>query len=263
MPKVTVLMSVYNDSKYLKESIDSILNQSFIDFEFLIFNDGSTDNSAKILDEYAARDGRIKIFHQNNIGLTKTLNKGISIAKGIYIARMDSDDISLADRFKKEAEFLDKYPEIAVVACFTKVIDENGRETGEHRPGASHEAIKKLSFFSGQLCHPAVMFRKTIIQQLGGYDEKFVYAQDCDLWFRVMKKNQVANIPEFLFLWRETSGGIGSCRHREQQICARRAKIRAMRAGLYPWYYFLFLLWPKIRNLIPSSWRNWAKKAIR
>jgi glycosyltransferase involved in cell wall biosynthesis len=252
-------MGVYNDSKYLGLAIESILSQTFSDFEFLIFDDGSTDGSAKILDEYAAKDPRVKIIHQQNIGLTKTLNKGIKMAKGEYIARMDSDDISLPERFKKQVAFLDGRPDVAVISTFTKVIDKNGNEIGRHTPGTSHENIKKMSFFSGQLSHPAAMMRLSAIKEIGGYDEKVRYAQDYDLWLRVMRKYKVANIPEFLFLWRKTSGGIGQAKKKEQLGFAQVAKKQAIDNGLYPKYYYVFLVWPHIRGFIPPGLKNKIK----
>ena len=125
-PKVTVLMSVYNGERYLHESIESILNQTFKDFGFLIINDGSTDNTPKILKSY--KDQRIKIIsNKNNLGLTKSLNKGIKLAKGEYIARQDVDDVSLSERLEKQVKFLNSYPSYAAVGTFTKIINEDSK----------------------------------------------------------------------------------------------------------------------------------------
>lgn len=261
MPKVTVLMSVFNGGKFLEESVQSILSQTLIDFEFLIFDDGSFDGSEKKLDQLSAGDTRVKVVRQKNIGLTKTLNLGLRLARGEYVARMDSDDVAMPDRLQKQVSFLDNNPEIALVASFAKIIDEKGQEIGEHWPAVEHDAIRKLSFFSGQICHPSVMFRKNKILDIGGYDENFQYAQDCDLWFRLMKENRVANIPEFLLKWRKTSEGIGTRKQAEQQVFARRAKRRALKGGLYPWYYVFFLIWPHIRFAVPIKWRKWIKAA--
>lgn len=251
MSKVSVVMSVYNDSSHLKEAVDSILGQTYSDFEFLIADDGSTDSSDKILDEYATKDARVKVFHQKNIGLTKTLNNLIKQSKGEYIARMDSDDISLSDRFAEEVKFLDENLSVAVISCFAKVIDADSKEIGEHRPGVTNDQIKKLIFFSGQLCHPAVMFRKQAFLSIGGYDENFKYAQDLKLWFKFITSFKVANLPKFLFLWRKTSNGIGVEKFKEQQKFAQLARFEAMQNGLYPKYYFLFLIWPYLRSLVP------------
>ena len=123
-PKVAVLMSVYNGEKYLREAINSILSQTFNDFEFLIINDGSTDGTADILKSYT--DSRIKIINnEKNIGLTKSLNKGLKIAKGEYIARQDADDISMPERLKEEVAFLEIHKDYAVVGTFVKILNEN------------------------------------------------------------------------------------------------------------------------------------------
>ena len=125
-PKVTVLMSVYNGKKYLHESVGSILNQTFKDFEFVIINDGSTDGTEKILEEYSRIDKRIVLIHnKENLGLTKSLNKGIKVARGEYIARMDMDDISASDRLKKEVEFLDHHQDYAVIGTFVKIMNKD------------------------------------------------------------------------------------------------------------------------------------------
>lgn len=257
-------MSVYYNAGYMAEAIDSILKQSFADFEFLIFDDGSTDGSASLLDNYAARDERIRIIHlPEHQALAETLNQGIALAKGEYIARMDADDISLQERFKKQVDFLDKHTEVAVVSVFTKVIDKDGKEIGEHRPATNHEQIKKMSFFSGQLCHPAVMFRKEAIMSLGGYNEQYLYAQDYELWFRVMKRYQVANLPEILFYWRKIGSGTGVAKRKEQLKFAQQAKINAVKNGLYPKYYMAFLGWPHARKLVPKQLKEMIKKYIK
>ena len=218
------------------------------------------DCSREILEEFTNKDGRIKLINQENTGLTKTLNKGLSMAQGEYIARMDSDDMALPDRLEKQNYFLDKNSNVAVVGSFTEVIDDKGNKIGEHRPVVSNEEIVKLSFFSGQLAHPSVMFRKKEIVELGGYDENIKYAQDADLWFRVMKKYRVANIPEFLLKWRKTLGGIGVEKLSEQRKSVQKSKIKAIKSGLYPKYYYFFLLWPYIRNFFPVGLKNYLKK---
>lgn len=255
-------MSVYNDSAYLKKAIDSILDQTYPDFEFLITDDGSTDDSSKILDEYALKDARIKIFHQKNIGLTRTLNRLIAQASGEYIARMDSDDISLPDRLMDEVKFLDDNPSVSLISCFAKIIDDRGMEIGEHRPGVTHNQIKKLIFFSGQFCHGAVMFRKQAFLSVGGYDETFKYAQDLQLWLKFIASFEVSNLPKFLFLWRKTPGGIGVEKFKEQEKFAKLARRQSIKFGLYPKYYYLFLSWPRIRQITPSFIKKLFKSLI-
>lgn len=261
-PMVSVVMSVFNGKAHMKEAVDSILNQTFSDFEFIIVDDDSTDGSSEILDKYSKKDERIKIIHQKNTGLTKALNIGISQAQGEFIARMDDDDVSLPDRFEKELEYLNDHPDVALVSCFAKVINEKGEIVGEHKPPIDHETIKKMSFFSGQICHPAVMFRKKIFDELGGYNEKFRYAQDYELWFRFIGKSAVANIPDFLFLWRASKHGISSKNKNEQRRFAQRARAKAIKSGIYPFYFFVFMLWPYVSYLMPRKIKMMIKNKV-
>jgi len=200
-PEVTVLMSVYNGEKYLRESIDSILNQTFKDFEFLIINDGSTDKTAEILKSYS--DPRIEIMNNpKNIGLAKSLNKGLKIAKGKYIARQDADDISLFNRLEIESEFLDTHQEIGLVGTWFTVICDNGDEMINRCPNTKNALIKKTLLKKNQFAHGSVMFRKKCIEKTGFYRGEFKLSQDYDFWLRISENYKVANIPLYLHKWR-------------------------------------------------------------
>src|SRR6185295_9135648 len=159
-PQVSVLMSVYNGEKYLKEAMESILNQSFSDFEFLIFNDSSTDSSREIILSY--NDPRIVLIdNKKNIGLTKTLNKGISLAKGKYIARMDADDVCHPERLNEQVNYLDKNAEVAVCGTWVQFLNEN---EVVKLPTKKNE-IKTLLFCNSCLAHPSVMIRKSFLEK--------------------------------------------------------------------------------------------------
>ena len=201
-PSISVIMGVHNGAKYLRGAIDSILNQAFADFEFLIVNDASTDESTSILSSYA--DQRIKIINNSeNLGLTKSLNKGLAIAQGEYIARMDADDISLPERFEVQKKFLDESPKIAVVGSATIIIDDNNKESGSKTPVTDPDLLKFYVQLKNQLTHSSVMFRKNVILEIGGYDESVKYAQDYDLWSRLLhKKIMLSNIEKPLLKYR-------------------------------------------------------------
>lgn len=201
-PSISVIMGVHNGSKYLREAIDSILNQTFADFEFLIVNDASTDESPTLLAGYS--DPRIKVINnQGNLGLTKSLNKALAVAQGEYIARMDADDISLPERFEVQKKFLDEHPEIAVVGSATIIIDDNGKESGGKKPVTDPDLLKFYILLKNQITHSSVMFRKKIILENGGYDESVKYAQDYDLWSRLLhKKMALSNIEQPLLKYR-------------------------------------------------------------
>ena len=207
-PKVTVLMPVYNGEKYLAEAIESILNQTYKDFEFLIINDGSTDNSVKIIESY--NDPRINLVHnKRNLKLIATLNKGLNIAKGEYIARMDCDDVSLPDRLLKQVEYLDNHPDVGVLGCGTKNVDEKLNTISEPERPLTYLQNKWRLLFKTTLMHPSVMYRKNLILKYGGYSNRFIHAEDYDLWSRLIDSVIIHQIPETLVYLRKHNQNIG------------------------------------------------------
>jgi len=203
-PKVTVLMSVYNGEKYLKEAIDSILTQTFTDFEFLIINDASKDRSRDILQRYS--DPRIKVItNEGNIGLTRSLNKGLRFSKGKYIARMDADDISMPERLKRQIEFMELHPDVGLLASQIVVIDINGKSLYTLKLPETNECIKWILLFENCIAHPAAFYRRDLAIRIGGYNELFKRSQDYDLWSRMSFETKIYQIPETLLKWRATS----------------------------------------------------------
>ena len=210
-PKVTVLMSVYNGEKYLNEAIDSILGQTFKDFEFLIVNDGSTDKTREILESY--KDPRIRIINnEKNIGLTKSLNIGLRIVKGEYIARQDADDISCGNRLERQIKFLDEKLDIAIVGTNYFRINEKGDIIQEIKRQEKDKDIKKYLLNGNQLGHGTIMFRKSCIEKVGFYREEFKFAQDYDFVLHFSEKYKLANIPETLYKWRINSDSVSVSR---------------------------------------------------
>jgi glycosyltransferase involved in cell wall biosynthesis len=216
-PKVTVLMSVYNGEKYLREAIDSILNQTFMDFEFLIINDGSTDSTVEILQSYD--DPRIKIINNvENIGLTKSLNKGLRIARGTYIARMDCDDISLPERLEKQINYLNAHPEVGVLGTAYRLIDANGHDLEIMRMPINDLQIRWTSLFDNPFAHPTVMIRKNfMIKNKLNYDEAFLLSEDYDLWTRMLNYTRGMNLSEPLIQYRVHANTVTS-KYREVQL---------------------------------------------
>jgi len=190
--------------EFIRGSIDSVLNQVFKDYEFIIIDDCSSDESVDIIKSYS--DKRIRlILNEKNIGLTSSLNKGLELAKGEYIARIDVDDICLPRRLERQVEFLDHHKEICIVGTRWNSIDENNRVLSTIRlPIEPYECGFWLYAYGEQpVGHPCVMFRKKKIKNLGGYSENYKVAQDADLWFRAAAKGfQFANIPISLMLYR-------------------------------------------------------------
>jgi glycosyltransferase involved in cell wall biosynthesis len=213
---ITVLMSVFNNAAYLREAIDSILNQGFTDFEFLIIDDASTDSSKEIILHY--HDTRIRLIeNERNIGLTKSLNKGLREAKGEYIARMDADDISLPDRLAAQHAFLQQNPDVGVVSSWVQVIDEQGNNLRYWSTPLSAEAIYYKLNFRNCLAHAAAMFRKEIVLAQGGYNENIAHAQDYELWFRLSKMTKICQLDRVLLKWRDCKTNISSKWKNEQE----------------------------------------------
>ena len=219
--KVSVLMSVYNGEKFLSEAVESILNQTFRNFEFLIIDDGSTDTSFQILSTYAAQDERVRIVRNDeNVGLTRSLNKGLELSNGEYIARMDSDDISLPERLSSQVDFLDKRQEIAVVGSGIQIIDENSTVVGSRFPKNDNTFLKRnLILKNSAFAHSSVMFRKDVVMKTGGYDNDFRYAQDYELWSRISENHSIGTIEKPLIQWRAIPDNISASKRTEQLEC--------------------------------------------
>jgi len=199
IPLVSVVMSTYNGSKFIKEAIDSILSQTFDDFEFIIWNDGSTDNTEKIIKDY--HDPRIRYFYHENTGLGEALHLACEKARGQYIARMDDDDISLPQRLEQEVAFLNSRPECVLVSSAVFFISEDGRTIGRSFPCTSDVVLRASIFANNMIVHPMVMFRTIPYKKAGGY-VRVRSSQDRVTWSRLSKYGQFANIHEPLGKYR-------------------------------------------------------------
>lgn len=204
MVTVSVVMSVYNAEKYLKKAVDSILNQTFYDFEFIIIEDGSTDTSLQILEKFAEKDPRIVLIRkEKNSGLKGfigNLNLGLEKAQGKFIARMDADDIALPFRFEKQVQEMEKDPELFIIGSSMELIDENDSQISVKKAFATDREIKAAMYKNIALYHPTIMFRNDPAVRYRG---KIYYCEDYDLYFRLMLQNRkMANIPEVLLKYR-------------------------------------------------------------
>lgn len=214
-PLISVVMPVYNGERYLRQSVESILNQTWRDFEFIIIDDGSTDATAEIVQQF--EDKRILVIRNSaNLGLTASLNKGIAAAKGKFIARMDADDISLPERFEKQIGFFRTHPEIEALGTSTLYIDEHGNRTENNFLPTSHFCIKWELNFNSPIAHPTVMMTRRVIKECGGYTPSFEYAVDYWLWWRISELAILGNLPEPLLLYRLHSANVGRTYQAEQ-----------------------------------------------
>lgn len=211
-------MSVYNGEKYLPQSVESILNQTYNNYEFIIIDDGSTDNSLSILDGYASKHSQIVLIkNEKNLGLTKSLNLGLKLAKGEYIARQDHDDISHAQRLEIEASYLDQNPDVLLVTGNLELIDSLGQSINHTKKFMEQKLIAwYLLFYNVIGGHSLVMFRKEDVVALGGYCEAFPFGQDYQLWLRLVESGKLVILPDDLLQWRQHDMSISSKKESEQ-----------------------------------------------
>lgn len=252
--KISVVMSVYNAEKYLTEAVESILAQTYSDFELILINDKSTDGSGEILKSYAQKDPRIVILeNEQNIGLTKSLNRGLAIAKGEYIARMDADDISVADRFEKQVAFLDTHLDYSFVSCIGRYIDENGNPEQLRLFPETNEEIYAMMPKVDAVMHPGVMFRREDIAKIGNYCEDFRVVQDYDLWFRGMAAGyKFYNIQEPLVLFRRNDS-YNTRKSKAYRMVDYRVRKKGYRINNVPLHKRVYLIVPLALAYIPPK----------
>ena len=205
-PVVSVLMSVYNDERFLKAAVESILAQSYTDLEFVIIDDGSSDGSAEVLRD--VKDARLKIaFSKRNWGLTASLNRGMRSCRGKYLARIDSDDIADPERLRRQVDFLEKQADIGIVGSSRLLIDEAGQVIGCSHPPADDLAIRWKSLLGNPFGHPTIMLRMDLLKRHRlQYDRSFRTAQDYELWTRLLRVTRGANLREPLVRYRLRRG---------------------------------------------------------
>jgi glycosyltransferase involved in cell wall biosynthesis/SAM-dependent methyltransferase len=214
-PKISVIMAVKDGQKYLHQAIDSVLGQTFSDFEFIIVDDCSADGSLQIIENYD--DSRITLIkNRHHLGLSGSLNVGLSAARSEYIARIDADDICLSERFEKQVCFLDQNPSIAVLGTGIRLIDEHGKTIQDVHLPLNNDLIKWQLCFINPIAHPSVMMRGVAVKQVGGYNTELIRTQDYDLWWRLSVKYQLANLSDILVLLRQHSRQISKVNLSEQ-----------------------------------------------
>lgn len=195
-PQLSVIMSTYNNASTVGDAVASILGQSFPDFEFILIDDGSTDNTGAILSGFA--DQRLKLLRNDtNIGLTRSLNIAIAISSGRYLARQDADDISMPQRFEKQFRFLDTHPDVALLGTARATLDNSGNIIATTKLPEHPDYNRFLK--SNCLVHGSIMLRREVMEKVGGYNEDFRLSQDYELWLRIARTYRIANLLEPLY----------------------------------------------------------------
>lgn len=228
MPVVSVILPVFNSQPYLAAAVSSILGQTFRDFEMIAIDDGSTDRSLEILREFERRDERIRVISRPNTGIVGALNDAIDAASGLYLARMDADDIAMPERFAMQVEFLERHASVVAVGTHWELFDDDGRLIHIQRV-PSDDASMQFAAMRGAtpFCHPAVMLRATAMREVGGYDPTTELAEDLDLALRLGEVGELANIDRVLMRIRLSDRSLSGSRASEQQEMQREVVLRA------------------------------------
>ncbi len=254
-PTVSVIMSVYNQAQYLPQAIDSILNQSFSNFELLIVNDASTDSTPRILKNY--HDPRITVFtHHRRSGLAGSLNQAIKQSRGEYIARMDADDIAYPHRLKIQLDYLTRYRRVAACGTAVDLINPAGKKIGQKSYPAKISPAIIIRY--NPIIHPSAMIRKSLLPSPDAYDPKLNGAEDYDLWLRLGADYQLTNIKKILLAYRVNPHGVSWSTLKHTELQAIKARFKALTEYNYPFWHIIFLIKPLLSYLIP----DWVKKLL-
>lgn len=229
MPAVSVVLPVYNGGRYLHQAIDSVLRQTFEDFELILINDGSTDESGIIIRDFASSDARVILIERENRGLIESLNEGLNASRGELVARMDADDVCRPNRFAMQVAYMQAHPECIALGSRIQLIDPEGLPIKEMGSALHHEVIDadymqgRCSFF-----HPTVMFRRAGAIKIGGYQKEFKHAEDVDFFLRLAEQGCLANLPDVLLEYRQHMQSVGYA-HASSQTASTQAAVTAAR----------------------------------
>ena len=222
-PLTSVVITVFNGERFLREAIDSVLSQTFRDFELIIINDGSTDGTAAMLDSYARSDPRVRVYHEEHKGRVESLNRGCGLARGKYIALMDADDVSTPDRLERQIGFLENHEKVGLLGGAFEGIDDQGRWVFLEQLPLEDEPIRAaFRSFSFPVCNPTVVMRKQAFDATGGYRAQFLHAEDYDFFYRIIEGWRVANLSDVVLRKRIHSKQISVC-HLRQEILSHLA----------------------------------------
>jgi len=221
-PKISVLMSVYNGKPYLSSAVESIIKQTFEDFEFIIVDDGSVDGSSELLDNYAKQDRRIKVIHQDNQGLTKSLNRCLLQASGTFIARIDADDYCLHDRLEVQINIMENDPDLVVLGSSRMIVDGNGNYLRTNFPPLTDLGIRWHLLYNNCFYHSSVIYRGDILRKNDlTYDENHLHSQDYALWSKLLNYGKGRNILQPLIYFRSHQSQISILEKESQLKCAQ------------------------------------------
>lgn len=259
-------MPVYNNGRYVAEAVQSILAQTFYDFELIAIDDGSTDDSLIVLERYAKLDARLRILSRPNTGICGALNDGLAAARGALIARMDGDDTCAPDRLAKQVAFLNAHPDCVAVGCAVQCTDPTGSPTGRQLPPQNDESIDRglVEGRADVLVHATLVGRAKVLREIGGYRPKYDWVEDLDLLLRLAERGRLANLDKVLYQYRRHP--TSTCATRFERMCQLVNEVLAdayARRGLGTPPELLSLR-PELagRESVSDFYRNWACHAV-
>ena len=260
---ISVIMPCYNSQKYVAEAIQSILNQTFKNFELIIIDDGSRDNTWETIKKFTKDKRVIAIKNEKNLGLAKTLNKAISRSHGTYIARMDNDDWAYPDRLEKQYTFLESHKEVGIVGGTMEIMNEEGKVTGKRVYSLTDSQIRQKIFRYSPFSHPLIMIRRSVLDKAGLYNPDFELVNDYELYFRIGLVSKFANLPDTLIKYRVLSG---MTRSKTKQMELETIKVRRKYKTAYKITPF-DLLYNELHFLsiffVPSTVKIWLFNQLR
>ena len=235
-PAISVVMPAYNARRYIRPAVESILAQSFGDFEFIIIDDGSTDGTTDVLRELAAGDARIRLISRPNTGYTVALREAMTLARAPLIARMDADDLARPHRFAVQVARFQAEPDLVLLGGGYEYIDEADRPIRPFIPATDHATLDAQALAGGNpFCHPLTMFRREAYDRVGGYDPQYEPAEDLDLWLKLAEVGRVSAVPDVLLKYRQHANSVSEKRQARQlaathALCAAAAERRGIEA---------------------------------
>ncbi len=261
-PQISIITAAYNSEDYIDDCIKSIRSQTYSNWELIIINDGSTDDTEKAILEFSRKDSRIK-YHKNdkNIGLIATLNKGIKISTGTYIARLDTDDIWVDPmKLQKQLDYLQKEPNTILIGTWGYRLNSKGENIGNIQYPTSDRSIRNYILIENCFLHSAVMFNRDIVIKNGLYSKEFKSAEDYELWLKLGRSGEFHNLPKYMVGYRINDSGISATRYKEQQLHTIKAVNRYKED--YPFSTVALFLW-RIRSIIPRDLRERISRLVR
>ncbi len=255
-------MSVFNGERFLLAAVDSILGQTYDDLEFVVIDDGSTDGSSEILEKRRREDPRLRVFRHPNMGLTRSLNRGLELSGGEYVARMDADDLADQRRIERQVAFLDSHPDVGLLGTGYYEIDGEGRTIGVKRFPTDDQTLRATLMRYNPFFHASVMLRRDVLTTVGLYDVAWPLVEDYELWFRVARHARLANLSEPLGMRRYDGVNVSIRRDNEQLAWGLRLRLAVIRRGQYPLSSLVHLVRPLAARLTPIRTRNWVRRAL-